>query len=189
MTFILAILFIMFVLGPIARAIAASIEKSGEKRALEAPTGTSEQLVALSDGAERWRGYKHMIGLEDLESYLIRTELDYEEIGEGIWAVHPSAGEEEQLPAILVNHAPPVIVLRSDVQRAPEDEEEQRKLYGRLLELNATEVVHGAYGLENGQILLSDTLELADLDFSEFQASVESIALALSSYKQNLETD
>ena len=66
-----------------------------------------------------------MIGLEDLESYLIRIELDYEEIGEGIWAVHPSAGEEEQLPAILVNHAPPVIVLRSDVQRAPEDEEEQ----------------------------------------------------------------
>jgi len=85
--------------------------------------------------------------------------------------------------------APPVIVLRSDVQRAPEDPEEQRELFGRLLELNATEVVHGAYGLENGQILLSDTLELADLDFSEFQASIESIALALSSYKQNLETD
>lgn len=128
-----------------------------------------------------------MIGLEDLESYLIRTELDYEEVGEGIWAVHTSAGEEP-LPAVLVNHAPPVVVLRSDVQRAPEDEEEQRKLFGRLLELNATEVVHGAYGLENGQILLSDTLELADLDFSEFQASLESITLALSSYRKNLET-
>lgn len=128
-----------------------------------------------------------MIGLEDLESYLIRTELDYEEIGEGIWAVHPNAGEE-QLPAIVVNHAPPVLVLRSDVQRAPEDAEEQRRLFGRLLELNASEVVHGAYGLEEGQILLSDTLELADLDFSEFQASLESIALALGSYKSNLET-
>ncbi len=129
-----------------------------------------------------------MIGLEDLESYLLRTELDHEEIGEGIWGVHPS-GEEEQLPAIVVNHAPPVVVLRSDVQRAPEDSEEQRKLFEKLLELNATEVVHGAYGLENGQILLSDTLELADLDFSEFQASIESIALALASYKLNLETD
>ena len=31
-----------------------------------------------------------MIGLEDLESYLLRTELDHEEIGEGIWGVHPS---------------------------------------------------------------------------------------------------
>ena len=49
MTFILAILFIMFVLGPIARAIAVSIEKSGEKRALETQTGASEQLVALSE--------------------------------------------------------------------------------------------------------------------------------------------
>ena len=128
-----------------------------------------------------------MIGLEDLESYLIRTELEFEEIGEGIWAVHPSAGGE-QLPAIVVNHAPPVVVLRSDVQRAPEGADEQRQLYARLLELNATEVVHGAYGLENGQILLSDTLELADLDFSEFQASLESIALALSAYKKTLET-
>ena len=73
-----------------------------------------------------------MIGLEDLESYLIRTELDFEEIDEGIWAVHAAAGGE-QLPAILVNHAPPVLVLRSDVQRAPEDEEGQRRLFGRLL--------------------------------------------------------
>ena len=129
-----------------------------------------------------------MIGLEDLESYLIRTELDFEEIGEGIWAVHASPGGA-QLPAIVVNHAPPVVVLRADVQRAPEDEVEQLRFYRRLLELNATELVHGAYGLENGQVMLSDTLELADLDFSEFQASLESIALALSSYKQNLETD
>jgi hypothetical protein len=49
--------------------------------------------------------------------------------------------------------------------------------------------VHGAFGLDSGQVLLSDTLELADLDFSEFQASLESLALALSSYRKNLAKD
>ena len=93
------------------------------------------------------------------------------------------------LPAIVVSHAPPLVVLRSDLQQAPEDEAEQRRLYQRLLELNATEVVHGAFGLDSGQVLLSDTLELADLDFSEFQASLESLALALSSYRKNLAKD
>ena len=34
-----------------------------------------------------------MIGLEDLESYLIRSDLDYEEIADGIWAVHADGGE------------------------------------------------------------------------------------------------
>jgi hypothetical protein len=131
-----------------------------------------------------------MISLEDLESFLMRSDLDYEEIADGIWAVHPDGGEEAgPLPAIVVSHAPPLVVLRSELQQAPEDEEEQRRLYQRLLELNATEVVHGAFGLESGQVLLSDTLELADLDFSEFQASLESLALALSSYRKNLAKD
>ena len=49
MTFILAILFIMFVLGPIARAVAVSIEKSGEKRTLQAQAGVSEQLAGFGE--------------------------------------------------------------------------------------------------------------------------------------------
>jgi nucleoside permease NupC len=71
MTFILAILFIMFVLGPIARAIAVSIEKSGEKRALEAQAGASEQLVALSEQMQLLA--ERVDRLSEEQSFLLRV--------------------------------------------------------------------------------------------------------------------
>jgi hypothetical protein len=55
-----------------------------------------------------------------------------------------------------------------------------------LLELNATDVVHGAYGIENGELVLSDYLGLETLDFPELQASMESIQLAASSHMQRI---
>ena len=48
--------------------------------------------------------------------------------------------------------------------------------------LNATDVVHGAYGIEEGELILTDTLELENLDFTEMQASMESLQLAASSH-------
>ena len=62
------------------------------------------------------------------------------------------------------------------------DEQGSKELYRTLLELNASDVVHGAYGLEDGELILSDTLELETLDFGELQASVESIQLAASGH-------
>jgi hypothetical protein len=49
--------------------------------------------------------------------------------------------------------------------------------------------VHGAYGIENGEVILSDTLELENLQFSEFRASLESLTLAVVSHWQELTTD
>ena len=63
--------------------------------------------------------------------------------------------------------------------RAPMDE---GKLYRLLLELNARDLVHGSYGLEGEHIVLTDALELADLDFLEFEASWDSLTLALASH-------
>ena len=92
MTFILAILFIMFVLGPIARAIAVSIEKSGDKRALEAQTGASEQLVTLSE-------QMHLLAervdrLSEEQSFLLRVMEEEPTLLEGPGVAAPSAGED-----------------------------------------------------------------------------------------------
>jgi hypothetical protein len=46
--------------------------------------------------------------------------------------------------------------------------------------------VHGAYGLDEEEIVLTDTLQLVDLDFSEIQASLESILMALRSHYETL---
>lgn len=125
-----------------------------------------------------------MIGREDIESFLIRTELDFEEIGDAIWLVRPPGSTADQ--GVVVSYAPPLVVLRARVVAVPEDEAARLRIFQRLLELNASDLVHGAYGLENGEVILTDALELENLDFSEFQASLESLTMALSSHRPEL---
>lgn len=127
-----------------------------------------------------------MVSREDIESFLIRAEVDFEEIGEGLWLVHPASDEPTEKPGVVVSHQPPVVVLRSGIRDVPLDDEAQLTLYRRLLELNALDLVHGAYGLEDGEVVLSDTLELENLDFTEFRASLESLSLAVTSHWQEL---
>lgn len=92
MTFILAILFIMFVLGPIARAVAVSIEKSGEKRALEAQAGDSAQLVALSEQLQLLA--ERVDRLSEEQSFLLRVLEEEPRLLEEPGVAAPSAGED-----------------------------------------------------------------------------------------------
>jgi hypothetical protein len=118
-----------------------------------------------------------MVTREDLESFLIRMDAEYEELEEGMYFVRTRA---EGLPIVL-NYSPPLLLLRLKVMDLPEGAGSE-ELYRTLLELNATDVVHGAYGLEDGELIMSDTLELSTLDFEEVQASIESIQLAASGH-------
>ncbi|MDP2577376.1 MAG: YbjN domain-containing protein [Gemmatimonadota bacterium] len=120
-----------------------------------------------------------MVTSEDIERFLIRLELPYEELRESMWLV---GNGQEGVPPVVLNHTPPILLLRAEVMRTPDDEELRQGLFRSLLELNATDLVHGAYGLEGDDIVLTDALELADLDFSEVQASLDSILLALSAH-------
>jgi hypothetical protein len=116
-----------------------------------------------------------MVTREDLESFLIRMDLDYEEIEEGMFLVRGGNG------AVVVHHSEPVLLLRLNVMDLPTDGD-LSELYKALLEWNAADIVHGAYGIEEGEIILSDTLELQTLDYEELQASVESLQFAASSH-------
>ena len=128
-----------------------------------------------------------MISREDIESFLIRSDMDSEEIEQGLLLVHSSSGEAE--PPIAVSYSPPLLVMRSRLMTAQTDDEGQLKAFTQLLQLNATELIHGAYGLEDGEVILTDALELENLDYSEFLASLESLSLAVSSYRHALQTD
>src|SRR5690606_32702655 len=116
-----------------------------------------------------------MVTREDLETFLIRMDLEYEEVDEGMYLVRSRNGG----PPIVLHHSPPLLLLRMKVMDLP-DGAGSVELFRTLLELNATDVVHGAYGIEEGELILSDTLELETLDFHEVQASVESMQLAAS---------
>jgi hypothetical protein len=130
-----------------------------------------------------------MISREDLESFLIRTEMDHREIGESMWLVDPVKDAVEDHPAVVVSLSPPLVIFRASIGTSPEGDHARLKLYQTLLELNASDLVHGAYGLEGDEVILVDALELQDLDYSEFQASLESLSLAVTSHVQLLGLD
>ncbi len=120
-----------------------------------------------------------MVSREDLESFLIRMDLDYEELDEGMYLVMNRNGG----PPIVVHYSSPLLLVRLKMMDLPDAETERSaELFRTLLELNASDVVHGAYGIEEGELILSDTLELQTLDYPELQASLESVQMAASSH-------
>ena len=121
-----------------------------------------------------------MITREDIQSYLDRLDggsLTVMEIEPNLWLARTTDDAE-----VVVHYAPPVVILRVRVMELPASEPRRSELYRQLLEYNARELVHGSYGVEGDHVLLTDTLELADLDYSEFEASFDSITLALASH-------
>jgi hypothetical protein len=123
-----------------------------------------------------------MMTRDDVESYLLRTGLDHPEIGDGMWLVH--GGDDGA--GIVIHFSPPLLVFRLKVMDLPADETRCAGLYRRLLELNATDLVHAAYALEEGDVILTESLEVENLDFNEFQATLDSFHMALASHLDSL---
>ena len=121
-----------------------------------------------------------MKGRDDIESYLLRLDLPYEEIGQDTWMIN--SGQKDQ--NLVVRLAVPVAVFRCKIMDVPAQGREE--LYRLLLELNIADLLHGAYGIEGGAVVLSDALELENLDFNEFQATVEDMALAVANHSSKL---
>ena len=125
-----------------------------------------------------------MITREDIQSFLDRLDaggLTVMEIEPNLWLARAREDAE-----VVVHFAPPVVILRVRVMELPASEPRRSELFRQLLEYNARELVHGSYGLEGDHVVLTDTLELENLDFSEFEASFDSITLALASHLATL---
>ena len=121
-----------------------------------------------------------MITRDDLQSFFDRLyggTLSVMELEPNIWLVRTPEDAE-----VVVHYAPPVVILRVRVMELPDSDPRRSELFRQLLEYNARDLVHGSYGLEGDHVVLTDTLELENLDFSEFEASFESITLALASH-------
>jgi hypothetical protein len=121
-----------------------------------------------------------MITREDIQSFLDRLDggsLSVKEIEPNLWLTRTADDAE-----VVVHYAPPVVILRVRVMELPGSEPRRGELFRQLLEYNARELVHGSYGLEGDHVVLTDTLELENLDYSEFEASFDSITLALASH-------
>ena len=129
-----------------------------------------------------------MLTKDDIESFLVRlsaTGATYSEVEPGFWIIRPSA--ESEL-SIAVNFSPPVVLLRIDVMTLPPEAVHMATLTRRLLELNASDLLHGSYGIQDEHVVLTEALELSALDYEEFLATYESMTLSLASHLRELGT-
>lgn len=120
-----------------------------------------------------------MKSAEDVESYLMRLDLPYETVKPGIWVVKLNPDQN-----LAVSIAGPVVAFRIKVMDLPTTARES--LYRALLVLNTSEMVHGAFGLENDAVVIVHALELENLDFNEFQAVIDDMAMAIAKHYPNL---
>jgi hypothetical protein len=115
----------------------------------------------------------------DVESYLLQMQVDHEELREGTWIIKVDGVDQ-----LMLTLAGPVLVFRVKVMEVPRHNREE--MFRTLLELNATEMMHGAYGVEGDSVIISDALQLENLDYNEFAATIDDIALAVASHHGRL---
>jgi hypothetical protein len=121
-----------------------------------------------------------MKGPEDIESYLLRGGLPFENLSPGIWNVKTEHEKEN----LLVSIAGPVVVFRVKLMELPRANREA--LFETLLRFNTTELIHGAYGIENEAVVVVSALPLENLDYNEFQSVIDDITLAVSKHYPTL---
>ncbi|MCL2472825.1 MAG: YbjN domain-containing protein [Treponema sp.] len=112
-----------------------------------------------------------------IEQFLIDLKYSYREVNPNLWLLDDT---NHNLEGIAVMYAEPLVIISVQVMDAPHHDREE--FYAKLLELNASEMIHGAYGLEGGKVVIIDTLEYDDLDYSEFRAALDAISLALTQH-------
>jgi hypothetical protein len=114
---------------------------------------------------------------DNIEHYLIQTEYPFESIETHMWIIRNTAN-------IVVTYEPPLVVFRMKLMEIPRARREE--FFKLLLELNATNMIHGAYGVESDNVVMIDTLQSEHLDFNEFQASLDALLLASTQDYQKL---
>jgi Tir chaperone family protein CesT len=120
---------------------------------------------------------------KDVEAYLLRLRRRFRTVDDqpNTFVVETSA----DMPPVALRVDPPLVVLRvhiGDVKRGAD----HTPLFRRLLELNAQQLVHTSYGLDDEHVVLSSALELENLDFNELQAALDEIDIALAEHVPEL---
>ena len=119
---------------------------------------------------------------EDIESYLARAQVPFEVVGdEGMWLVRDSSLGEH----IAIQAAGALLLFRVKVLELREIGD-RGALFEELLRLNASDLVHGSYGISDDAVVLTCTLELENLDYNELQGVLDDFSLALANHYEKL---
>lgn len=124
-----------------------------------------------------------MSNSDTIENYLIRSGVDYDTIDGTTWLLHDEA---DHVDNIVVQDSDPVVVFSIRLMDVPAESDQRLQLFQRLLELNASEMVSGAYGIDADGVVITETLQSENLDFNEFQAALDGVTLAISEHYRTL---
>ncbi|MDR0554115.1 MAG: YbjN domain-containing protein [Treponema sp.] len=119
----------------------------------------------------------HSQGKNKIEQYLIDSALSYREISENMWLLEDG---EHNLTGLAIMYDDPLVIFRIVVMDVPAGN--RLELFTKLLELNAVDILHGAYALENGEIVLINTHDYDTMDLGEFRSTLDSFSLALAQH-------
>jgi len=111
-----------------------------------------------------------------IEQFLIDLMYTYQQVEQHLWLIDD---EEQGLSGVAVAFTDSLVTFRVAVMDVPGNGSVE--LYSTLLELNA-DLIHGAYALSGGKVLLIDTLVYDTMDFGDFRAVLDAFSLALSQH-------
>jgi Tir chaperone protein (CesT) family len=114
---------------------------------------------------------------DDIEHYLIQIGYTYESVEAHMWVIRNTAN-------IVVTLEPPLVLFRMKLMELPNKRREE--FFKLLLEINTSDMIHGAYGIEDNNVVLIDTLQAENLDYNEFQATLEALMLSSTQDYQKL---
>jgi hypothetical protein len=116
---------------------------------------------------------------EDVETYLLSLDRRFDRNGSTFLIQATGA-----IIPLLVT--PPIAALRVTIGMAPKGDAREAPFFRKLLELNASDLMHVSYGLDGDTVVLSGALELENLDMNELEAALSDIDLALARHVPTL---
>lgn len=119
---------------------------------------------------------------EDIEFYLLRSGLNHQPVdGKDMWLVDDTATSER----IVVSLMGPLVLFRVKILELAQVAR-RAELCEELLRLNANDMVTGSYGLLDDAVILTATARVENLDYNEFQGTLDDFSLAFANHYDTL---
>jgi hypothetical protein len=130
-----------------------------------------------------YRARRMIASNDDLEGLLRALQRNFEQAADGVYLIGMGPGQ----PPCALSISPPVLVAQLQVGTLPKLNDKAAAQYlRRLLELNASGLLHAAFALEGEQIVLTAALELQNLDANELAAVLADLDMALGEHVPGL---
>lgn len=121
---------------------------------------------------------------EDIEAFLERSGHPHREVAEDTWLVTDPSEDRDHIAVRVVEGL--VIFRMKILQLDWVDPKRREEFFETLLRLNGEDMVHGAYGLADGDLIMTATLRLENLDFSEFSGTLDDFSVAMTNHYPQL---